>query len=101
MAKFNVVVDHEIERDEAVSRLKVFSDMIREKMPVEVSDVEETWDDTGNLIFSFKAMGFRIAGKMVTCTQQVTIIGDIPFAALPFRGAIESQIADKVREAIA
>ncbi len=90
-----------MERDEAITRLRTFSDRIREKMPVDVSDIQEDWDDTGNLSFSFKAMGFKISGNMKTCGDQVQVDGNLPFAALPFRGAIENQIAEKVREAIA
>ena len=101
MAKFNVVVDHQIERKQAVDSLRTFSDRIREESPVEVREVEENWDESGNLVFSFKAMGFTISGSMVTCEQKVTVAGKLPFAALPFRGAIESQIAEKVKEAIA
>jgi hypothetical protein len=101
MAKFNVTVDHEVQRDEAVTRLRGFSDRMREEVPVEVTDVEEKWDDAGNLSFSFKALGFTISGSMVTTENKITVDGKLPFAALPFRGAIESQIADKVREAIA
>ena len=101
MAKFNVVVDHKTEREEAIGRLKTFSDRIRDESPVEVSEVEENWDESGNLLFSFKAMGFTISGSLVTCEQKVTVAGNLPFAALPFRGAIESQIAEKVKEAVA
>ena len=100
MPKFSVVVDHEVARDEVVQRLRGFSEHIRRDAPVEVTDVEEVWDCTGNLNFSFKAMGFKISGTMVTCTLKVTIDGNLPFAALPFRGALENQIADKVKEAI-
>jgi len=92
--------DHETKRTEAVTRLRTFSDRIRDEAPVEVSEVEENWDDSGNLSFSFKAMGFKISGSMVTCEQKVTVAGDLPFAALPFRGVIETQIAEKVREAV-
>lgn len=101
MAKFNVVVDHTIHREVVVTRLRGFSDHMRKEVPVEVTEVIEDWDREGNLTFSFKAMGFRVSGSMVTCESKVTVIGTIPFAALPFRGAIENQIADKVREAIA
>jgi hypothetical protein len=100
MAKFNVIVDHSINRDEAVSRLKGFSNRMRDEVPIEVTEVVETWDDSGNLVFAFKALGFRISGSVVTCQESVTIVGDLPFAALPFRGAIESQIAEKIKEAI-
>ena len=41
MPKFNVVVDHEISREDAVDRLKGFSEHIRKEAPVEVKDVQE------------------------------------------------------------
>jgi len=100
MAKFNVIVEHVVQREVAVTRLQGFSDRMREEAPVEVSEVEEVWDESGNLSFSFKALGFKISGSMITTHTEITIDGKLPFAALPFRGAIESQIADKVREAI-
>ncbi len=101
MAKFNVVVIHEIHRELAVTRLRGFSEKMRDQAPVELTDLKEAWDELGNLEFSFKALGFEVSGSMVTCENKITVIGNLPFAALPFRGAIETQIADKVREAIA
>ena len=101
MAKFNVVVDHQVQREIAVTKLRRFSDQMREEVTVEITELEEDWDESGNLNFSFKALGFTVSGSMVTCASKVTIIGSLPFAALPFRGAIENQIAEKVKEAIA
>lgn len=100
MPKFNVNVPLEIDRTEAVSKLKTFMEAARKDSPVELTDVEENWDDDGNLNFAFSAMGFRIAGNMVTESEQVLVNGDLPFAALPFRGALETQLATKIREAI-
>ena len=65
-----------------------------------VTDVEESWDEDGNLNFSFKALGFEVSGQMVTCDSQVTVAGNLPFAALPFRGAIESEVKQRLQEAI-
>lgn len=100
MPKFNVNVPLEIDRTEAVSKLKTFMEAARKDSPVELTDVEENWDEDGNLNFAFSAMGFRIAGNMVTESEQVLVNGDLPFAALPFRGALETQLATKIREAI-
>ncbi len=101
MAKFNIEVQHQLERDVVVTRLRNFSDEMRDRVMVQVSEVTEEWDEQGNLNFSFKAMGFKVSGQMVTCEKQVTVVGDLPFAALPFRGAIESQVKEKIREVIA
>lgn len=100
MPKFKIAVDHEIERDEAIERLRSFSEKVREDAPVELTDVEENWDGEGNLSFAFKALGMKISGTMVTCQASVTIDGQLPFAAVPFRGQIEKQLATKVREAL-
>jgi hypothetical protein len=100
MPKFNVNVPHEIDRTEAIEKLKSFMDGAKKDAPVELSDVEESWDDDGNLQFAFKAMGFRIAGEMVTQGKEISVTGNLPFAAMPFRGALETQLASKIREAI-
>ncbi|MEM7456733.1 MAG: hypothetical protein AAF456_20480, partial [Planctomycetota bacterium] len=69
--------------------------------PPGVTGLKEDWDEEGNLDFAFSAMGFTISGKVVTCDKQVKVNGDLPFAALPFRGMIEEKMAEKIREAIA
>jgi hypothetical protein len=101
MPKFNVSVNHENQRDDAISKLKNFSDQIREDSPVELTDVTETWDDSGNLEFAFKAMGMTISGTMVTSESTVTVAGKLPFAAVPFRGQIEKQIESQIKSALA
>ena len=101
MAKFNVAVPHGAPRQTAVTKLRSFADQIRDSAAIEVTGVQETWDEDGNLDFSFKAMGMSISGKMTVCEENVTVSGTIPFAALPFRGVIESQIAEKIGEAMA
>lgn len=100
MAKFNVAVAHGVPRQAAATKLRSFADQIRDSAAIEVTDVREAWDEEGNLEFAFKAMGMSISGIMTVCDDNVTVAGTIPFAALPFRGAIESQIAEKIREAI-
>ena len=100
MANFNVVVAHGSQRELVISRLQDFSQKLREDMPLDVSEVQESWDENGNLVFSFQALGFSVSGTMMTCDVQVKVSGKLPFAALPFRGAIENQVAKKIREAI-
>ena len=100
MPKFQVAVDHSVERDIAIARLRNFSQQVLAEAPVEVTEVEEVWDEDGNLDFAFRALGLRIEGTVVTCSSFVTVAGKLPFAAVPFRGQIEKQIESKVREAL-
>ncbi|MEM9940751.1 MAG: polyhydroxyalkanoic acid system family protein [Planctomycetota bacterium] len=101
MAKFKVNVDHSLDKQEAIKRLRSFSTKVREDLPIELTEIQEAWDPAGNLDFSFKAQGLKISGKMQTSETDVVVDGEIPFAALVFRGAIENQISEKVREALA
>ena len=98
MPKFNVVVNHEHDRDHAVEQLKLFSEVIHDHSPVELSNVTESWDENGNLLFAFTAMGMSISGNMTVEEKQVIIAGKMPLAAAMFRGAIENQIKEKVKE---
>lgn len=100
MPSFNVVVPHELKRDECVQKLRGFSEQFRRDSTVELTEVEESWDDAGNLQFAFKAMGMKFSGLMETKSSEITVNGKIPFAAVVFRGTLESQISEKIREAI-
>lgn len=96
MPKFRVAVDHAQDRHQIVERLQSFADEVRSNAPTEVRDVREEWDDQGNLNFSFVAMGFKVDGSVVTCSERVTVSGQLPFAALPFRGKIEQTIREQL-----
>ena len=61
MAQFNVSVPHQTTRDDAIEKLRGFSEKIRDEFAGQVSDLAETWDDDGNLQFAFKAMGMAVA----------------------------------------
>lgn len=101
MAKFNIDVPHGQDRDAVVAKLRSFFKQALDDAPDAVSEVEETWDEQGNLAFAFSAMGFRVAGNMVTDEEKIIVGGDLPFAAMPFRGALESQIKERLQQAIA
>ena len=100
MAKFSIDVPHEQDRDAVVGKLRAYLKSAMEDAPAAVSEVEETWDDEGNLDFAFSAMGFRVAGKVVTDNEKIIVGGNLPFAAMPFRGALESQIKERLQQAI-
>ena len=100
MAKFQVSVPHEHPRDHAVERLKKFSESMRRESPVELTEIVERWDDEGNLHFSFKAMNMAVSGRLCVEVDQVVVDGKLPLAAVMFRGMIENQIREKIRQAM-
>lgn len=100
MPKFRVEVSHAVQRAEAATRLRSFSDQVRNGLSIPVEDVREQWDELGNLDFAFRAYGFSVSGRLENREGIILVSGSLPFAALPFRGMIESEIAKKIREAI-
>ena len=100
MPKFNVIVSHSLRREIVVIRLRGFSEQARVNSPVELSEIRENWDEAGNLEFSFIAMGMQISGSLVTSECDVTVYGSLPFAAMPFRGAIETEIESRIKDVI-
>ncbi len=100
MPTFKVTVPHGGDVQSRAELLKSFSEKVRESSVVAVSEIYEEWDSQGNLIFSFKAMGLKISGRLENREEEVHVTGNLPFAALPFRGAIEKEVAAKIREAL-
>lgn len=100
MPGFQVKVPHAHDSLQAAVRLRQFAEKVRGSLSVQVSDLVEEWDSAGNLTFSFRAMGFQVSGKMENRVSEIFVTGTIPFAALPFRGMIEQQLAVKIREAL-
>lgn len=95
MPGFNIDVPHTLGEEEASNRLRGFFAKVREKYQSQVSDLEETWDDN-RLSFSFKTYGFAITGTGTVLPDAVKLEGDLPFAALPFKGKIEQSIREEL-----
>ena len=98
--KINISVPHEHGRSAAIEKLKSFSEKMRDNMPEGVSSVEETWADDGTLSFKVQGMGMEIAGILEPSESDVQLTGLLPFAALPFRGLIESQLKTGLEDAL-
>ena len=98
MPGFKIDVPHQLGQEEAADRLKGFFEKVREKYQSQVSNLEETWDDN-KLSFSFKTYGFAIKGTGTVLPDSVNLEGDLPFAAVAFKGKIEQSIrAELVQE---
>lgn len=95
MSKFLVSVPHNLSEDEARSRVQNMISGLKNQFGSQISDINETW--TGNRNdFSFRAMGMAIKGGLNVNAADVTLDGDLPLAALPFKGTIEKTIKDQL-----
>ncbi|HWV25460.1 MAG TPA: polyhydroxyalkanoic acid system family protein [Thermomicrobiales bacterium] len=96
MPKSSISIDHSLGEQEALNRLKGILDQVKEKYGSQVSDLQENWTDNGG-DFSFKAMGFKIAGDLTVTDSKVLINAEYPWAAKPFQGTIESTIRERAQ----
>jgi len=92
--KSTINVPHELGKDDALTRIKDILVQAKAQYGDKLSDLQENWTDDGGT-FSFKAMGFKISGAMTVTDSNVEIVGDYPFAALPFKGTIESTLRER------
>ncbi len=100
MPTLSVVVPHELEKQTAVAKLKMYSLQVQDDFAAHVSHVEETWSADGVATFSFNIFGFRISGTTATRESDVHVRLQLPFAAIPIRGLIEKEIVNRVQSAL-
>lgn len=94
MPGINVSVPHQLPQDEALSRVKGLLGQVKAQFSDKVSDLQESW--TGYVgTFSFSAMGFPVSGTFTVGASEVILQSTLPFAALPFKGKIESTIRER------
>jgi putative polyhydroxyalkanoate system protein len=99
MPKFGVTVPHELEREEARSRLERFVDMLQRNFGDQVKDLEQSWEgDT--LKFKFKTYGIQLDGGITVGDKDLSVAGELPFAAMMFRGKIESGIREQLEKLV-
>ena len=95
MPKMSVSVSHALSEQEAAERLKKFLAFIQDKYKSQFSNLEQTW--VGNVLnFGFTTFGFPIKGSMSILPTEVKVDGDLPFAAMMFKGKIEQTIKDNL-----
>lgn len=99
MPSFQVKTPHTLGQEAAVKRLSHFADHVAAQYKDQVSKLESNWVD--NLLnFKITAYGFSFTGVVTVGEQEVVLDGTLPFAALPFRGRIESGFAEELKKAL-
>jgi hypothetical protein len=97
MPSMKMSIQHNLPREKAIERLKNMTEQIKKQYGNMVQNLSESWsNDTGS--FSFTVMGFDVSGNVKVEDREVKLDGQIPIAALAFKGRIESVIRDKMTE---
>ncbi|MDR1478418.1 MAG: polyhydroxyalkanoic acid system family protein [Planctomycetaceae bacterium] len=100
MPKLDITVQHNLDKNEATKRLQVKEAEIKEKHVYTVTDLQETWVSQDAMDFSFKIYGFSLKGSVKSLDGAVQIIIDLPFAAMMFKGTIESEVRKELTQVL-
>ena len=97
MPKIEINIPHELSQAEALTRIQNFLPELKAQHSDRIKDLEEKWNgNTGE--FKFKVSGFKVSGTLQVGEDSVLINGELPFAALLFKGQIENSIREKAME---
>ena len=100
MPSLSLTHAHSLGKDEALTRLKNFLARVKERHQDKLGNLEETWTDN-QLQCSFSAMGFKVKGDVVVEDDQVRVNGQLPMAAMMFKGKIEQTMREELGRLLA
>ena len=100
MPKISVEVPHQLGEEEAATRIKNLLADMKQKYASYFSDLEENWNGNDGR-FKAKAMNFNVSGTVDVEPSLVTIKGDLPLAATPFKGRVEQMIRQEAERLLA
>ena len=99
MPSFNTEVSHSLGKEKAKQRLESFLDRAAQVYKDQVSELRGEWSgDTLN--FHMTTYGFTISGDLAVEEESVKMQGQLPFAAVAFRGKIEKSFAKELQRAL-
>jgi hypothetical protein len=93
-------VPHKLGADGAKARIQNLMSENLQKMSGMVTDVKENWNQNKN-DFSFRAMGFSVAGALTVQPSDVLIEVNLPLAALPFKSKMEQELKTRAQQLLA
>lgn len=99
MPKLAIEVPHSLGQKEAAERLQGYLEKVKERYGSQVSNMTDEWN--GNTLkFGFTTFGFTIKGALDVQEDKVALDGEIPFAAMMFKGKIESEVRSQLTKVL-
>lgn len=100
MPGFCTEVPHSLGKEQATEKLKLFLEQVAQRYKDQVSKIDGSWEDN-KLNFSLTTFGFTIGGDLTVEEDNAILEGQLPFAAMAFRGKIEQGIKAELEKALA
>src|SRR5687767_8992546 len=100
MPSFRVSVEHALGQAEARKRVEGILERVQRDLPTFVNEVSGEWQDN-QLSFRLNASGMSITGTLVVEPTAAVVAGNLPLAAVLFRGQVERTIRDELTRLLA
>ena len=100
MPAFETEVPHALGQEAAVEKLKDFLQQVRERYAKKITAVDGNWSDNV-LTYELTTYGIKIDGTLTVEENRVVMKGNLPFAAMMFKGKISDSIRSALEAAVA
>lgn len=99
MPGFSAEVSHTLGQAAATDRLKDFVQDAQQRFGEHVTEMDGSWNENV-LDFWLSTFGMKITGTITVDESTVRVAGQLPLAAMPFRGKVEQTIAAELEQAL-
>lgn len=97
MPKLNAQVSNGLGKEKAKEKLDYMVDRMRRDYADKVQDLEGSWEQD-TLSISFVAMGFKITSDVAVSETVVIVESQLPLAAMPFKGMVQTRLVTTLEQ---
>lgn len=98
MPKITKVIEHNLGVAKAIEKTTPAIDEVIESF--NGTDVNVNLDENNVLQFNFKSMGFKITGTATVTESNISVVVELPLAAMMFKGRAEKAIEKSINKAL-
>lgn len=99
MPTMNISIQHSLPKEEALSRMKQFTEEMKSKYAGQVQVLRDEWQGNSGA-FSLKIMGFALSGEMEVTEAAVNFSVKYPLFASSFKSRVEEKVRETVQTLI-
>ena len=99
MSKLEMNIPHQLEQQEALSRIQTLLKRVESQFGTQVQDLQQEWNGNQG-VFSFRVMNMPVSGKLRVNNGDVALDGKLPLAASLFQGKIKEVIMEEAKKVL-
>jgi hypothetical protein len=100
MPGFSAEVPHQLGKQAATDRLKDFLPQVKQRYADQINEVDGSWQDNV-LSYRLTTYGIKIDGTLTVEDDAVKLQGNLPLAAMMFKGRISDSMRSAIERALA